>query len=446
MKIKFLGAAGTVTGSGYLLTVENKKYIIDFGMFQGPEETQKLNRLPLEFKPEEVSAIFLTHAHLDHCGRLPLLTKLGFKGTLYMTKATSVLAEIVMFDSAKIASFDEENEPIYSEDNVVDTLNKIKPISYRKPFRVDDLEITFRDAGHILGSSFIEIKNTKTNEKIIFSGDIGNYPERLMKPTEFAKSGDFVVMESTYGNRNHPPENPDLLLAQEINKIERNGGTLLIPAFSIERSQVLLYMIKNLKKEKKVKNTTPIYFDSPMAIRATKAYRDYCHLFNKEVLHKPTHKDPFFFPELNIIRNSRKSKAIKKNRRPKVIIAGSGMMTGGRILSHAMEFLSRKDTRLLIVGYQAEETLGREIQEGAKEIVIDDKKIKVNAQISEIHSLSSHADQKRLIGWIKNIKGIKKVFLVHGENNQRIPLAQKLKKELHIPEAFTPSMNQEFDL
>jgi len=369
-------------------------------MFQGPEETQKLNRLPLEFKPEEVSAIFLTHAHLDHCGRLPLLTKLGFNGTLYMTKATSVLAEIVMFDSAKIASFDEENEPIYSEDNVVDTLNKIKPISYRKPFKVD----------------------------------------------EFAKSGDFVVMESTYGNRNHPPENPDLLLAQEINKIERDGGTLLIPAFSIERSQVLLYMIKNLKKEKKVKNTTPIYFDSPMAIRATKAYRDYCHLFNKEVLHKPTHKDPFFFPELNIIRNSRKSKAIKKNRRPKVIIAGSGMMTGGRILSHAMEFLSRKDTRLLIVGYQAEETLGREIQEGAKEVVIDDKKIKVNAQISEIHSLSSHADQKRLIGWIKNIKGIKKVFLVHGEDNQRIPLAQKLKKELHIPEAFTPSMNQEFDL
>jgi metallo-beta-lactamase family protein len=384
MKIKFLGASGTVTGSGYLITTsDNKQYIIDFGMFQGTEDIAKLNHLPLEFSPGGISAVFLTHAHLDHSGRLPLLAKHGFKGNFYMTKATSVLAEIVMFDSAKIASFDEINEPIYSEEDVITTLERVKTVDYRKPFKVDNLEVVFRDAGHILGSSFIEIKDTKTGQKITFSGDLGNTPELLMKPTDTPQPTDIVVVESTYGDRNHVPQNPSTLLAMEINKIEKEGGTLLIPAFSIERTQVLLYMIKNLKKAKMIQNSTPVYLDSPMAIRATKAYRDYCFLFNKEILKDTTHQDPFFFPELHIIRSTKKSKLIKKVTGPKVIMAGSGMMTGGRILNHAAEFLPRKDTTILFVGFQAEQTTGREIADGAKEVFIEDKSVKVNAKISK---------------------------------------------------------------
>lgn len=435
MKIKFLGATGTVTGSGYLLATNQSQVMVDFGMFQGTNEEQALNRKPLTFDPKSVNALFLTHAHLDHCGRLPLLVKLGFRGPIYATPATQDLAEIVLLDSARIADQDMEHDPLYSEDDVTKTLDLFKSIDYHEPLQYKNLEVEYIDAGHIIGSASIKIM--VENKKIIFSGDLGAFPDYLVKPTEFFDSADVVIMESTYGGRAHPNENPKKLLLEHLNWAENQKGTLLIPSFAIQKTQVLLSLIKELKDEGNIAAKTTVFLDSPMAVHATEVYKHFSYLLNKK---------SFNFPGLKVTTKSSQSRHINEVSGPKIIIAGSGMMTGGRILNHAQKYLSRKNTRLLFVGYQAVETIGRALKEGAESIVVYDEDIKVNAEIKSIESLSSHADEPRLLEWLRHINHPSKVILTHGEDESRIQLASTIRRTLNISEVVLPKLDQELDL
>lgn len=443
-KIAFLGASGEVTGSSYILTTQNdNQVLVDLGMFQGPKKIADLNYQGLPFNPSKLSAVVLTHAHLDHCGRLPLLVYGGFAGKVYMTEPTRALMEIILMDSAKIAEEKIDYTPLYGIEEVEKLMKMVETVEYDKPFTVKDTTITFRDAGHILGSSSIEILDQTDGKKIVFSGDLGNTPEDIIKPTEFIDSADYVVMETTYGDSKHPVEDPDTVLQEEINAIEQISGVLLIPAFSLERTQEIIHRIYHLKKEKKIRHDTPVFMDSPMGIRATEIFKLFRDYYNEEL--QSHTDDPFQFEGLAVTSESRDSKDIIKAMDPKVIVAGSGMMSGGRILQHAINYLPLKTTRLLFVGYQAEETLGRKISEGARNVRIKDKNIKIRAQVRET-TMSSHADQPKLLSWLQHIQGVKKVFLVHGDTPQRETFMQKVKETSSLHDIVLPHNGEEYNL
>ncbi len=449
MQIKFLGAAGTVTGSSYVLTSgSGQAILIDLGMFQGLPEIDALNYKPYEYDCSKLTGVVLTHAHLDHCGRLPILMNRGFKADIFMTPATAELTEISLIDSSKIVRED-KSKNLYDTDLALKTIRHFKTIQYRTPFRIGNFTITMRDAGHILGSAILEIEDAQPNSgirKIVFSGDLGNSPEDLLKETEVIETADAVIMESTYGDRLHSKKEPADILQEEVNAIEQSGGTLLIPAFALERTQELLHLLMHLKKEGKIKPGTPIFLDSPMAEKATMAYMNYIHLFNEHT-QKDLHEGSIFgFPGLDIIEKSGQSKAIYRFPGPKVIIAGSGMMTGGRILAHAAQYLSLPSSRLLLVGYQGENTLGRELAEGAKVITIDKATHLVKANVSQTDSMSSHADQQQLMNWLKEIKNVQKVILTHGEDGPRDVLSQRISSELKIQDIIKPTLNQEISI
>lgn len=446
MKIKFLGAAGTVTGSSYALTSESgKSILIDMGMFQGPPETEAMNYQPFEYEVSHLSGVVVTHAHLDHCGRLPLLPSLGFRGDIWMTPATRDLVELVLYDSAKIAKLNTDTV-LYDRTQVDQTLELCRTKDYSHGFRVADFEIVFHDAGHLLGSASLEITdNSSPNRasKIIFSGDLGNSPSPLLKETEKLASANTVVMESTYGNRLHTENNAIEALQHEINIIEKTGGTLLIPAFAMEKTQELLYMIKQLKEDGLVNKQTPIFMDSPMARKATEIYLKYPKLFNQKLQKELKTVNPFEFLGIRTVFKHKDSQAIQEHLGSKVIIAGGGMMTGGRILAHAKFFLKNPRNRIFFVGYQGEETLGREILEGKSPVVIDGVAVHVMADINQTKAMSSHADQNQLIDWLTNIQGVDKVILTHGEEKSRQTLAERIKNDLVIEDVYTPQLNEE---
>src|SRR5258706_5003363 len=447
MKIKFLGASGTVTGSSYVLTSgSGKSILIDLGMFQGPPEIDKLNYEPYDYNPSLLSGAILSHAHLDHCGRLPIITARGFKGNIWMTPATRDLTELSLFDSAKIAK-DDGKPSLYDGSLVTQTIVNFRMVDYRIPTQIGDFTVTFRDAGHILGSASLEIidKNPSSGiKKIIFSGDLGNTPEPLEQATELIDTGDAVVIESTYGDKIHAEGSPVASVQSEINTIEKAGGTLLIPSFSLDRTQELLHIIMHLKKEGKVKPDTPVFLDSPMAEKATTIYVNYPKLFNPEIQEDLKIGDLFNFPGFNTVNGHGASETLHTTPGPKVIIAGSGMMTGGRIVGHAAFYMPIDSTRLLIVGYQGDGTLGRELKEGKKEVYIG-QTVKVNGTVSAIETMSSHADQKQLLNWLKHIKGVKKVFITHGEDPTRSVFAKKITEEIEINDITLPLQNQEFE-
>ena len=446
MRITFLGAAGTVTGSSFLLENETNKILVDMGMFQGNAETENLNYAPLHFDPKQIKNVFLTHAHLDHCGRLPLLAKHGFEGKVYMTEATKKLMTIVLLDSANIFEKDFSRPDIYSKEDIEKLVSRIETVVYDKAINIDNYEVVFKDAGHILGSSSIQIRDTKSNKSIVFSGDLGNTPEDIVKPTEYFDHADYVVMESTYGDKVHSNEVPNEVIQKEINTIENSGGTLLIPSFSIEKTQEVLHIIDHLKMENKVKLETKVFLDSPMGEKATIIYKQFEDLYNSEMAEHTKNNDPFSFQGLKIIENAMESKNIKSQQGPKVIIAGSGMMSGGRIANHAIDFLPSNSTRVLIVGFQAVGTPGRAIEVGAKIVEIYGQNIVVKANVTSIHSMSSHADQPKLLNWIGKIKGINKVFLVHGEDEPRKVLAKKIEAKGYCQNIDLPSLYQTFDM
>lgn len=448
--VKFLGAAGMVTGSSYLLTGNTgRPLLIDFGMFQGSPEITALNMKPLGFNPEDLEAVILTHAHLDHAGRLPLLSRNHFSSNIYMTEPTKVLSELTLYDSAKIAQSGPPasgGEGLYTEFDVDKVLGHMRVVKYEEGFEVGEFRVLLKDAGHILGSASILITEKSTGEKIVFSGDLGNTPQMIEKPTEYFDDASYVVMESTYGDKAHPNEDPKEIIKQEINAVEKSGGALLIPAFSLERTQVLLHMIDHLKQDSKVRRETKVFLDSPMGIKATEIYKSYPELYSERLAEHTKGEDPFSFPGLEIVERDQRSRRIHATPGAKVIIAGSGMMSGGRILRHLTDFLDSESTRLLIVGYQAEGTLGREIEEGAKVVEIKEREVEVNANITEIKSMSAHADQPRLLDWLSHIKNTKKIFLTHGDNPQRRILSDIIKEKNLAPEVYLPSLDEEIAL
>ena len=449
MKINFLGAAGTVTGSSYILTSGGgTSILIDLGMFQGPSEVDKLNYLPYDYDVSTLSGAILTHAHLDHCGRLPIIMNKGFKGSVYMTPPTRDLTELSLLDSAKIAKEDKA-QVLYTTADVISLVKQFVTVEYHKEIHIGDFIITFYDAGHILGSASLEIvdKNPSSDiRKIIFSADIGNYPAYLEDTTEFIKSGDAVVIETTYGDRLHPKDSPIDALQSEINAVEVNGGTLLIPSFSLDRAQELLHMIMHLKKEGKVQKETPVILDSPMAEKATKIYVDYPKYFNPHIEAEYKLGEMFDFEGLEVTKDWRQSQAIHARPESKVIIAGAGMMTGGRIVGHATHYLPFPTTRLMIVGYQGEGSLGRELLNGSSEVIIKGVRVPVKASVHDTQGLSSHADQGQLMEWLKNINGVKKLILTHGDDHSRVGFKEKVVSELGLNDVILPTLGEEITL
>lgn len=452
MKIKFMGAIGEVTGSSYLLTTDGGETIlIDLGMFQGSAEVSKLNQAPLAFEATRLSGALLTHAHLDHCGRLPLVVKAGYSGPVYMTPATRELVELQLEDTMKVAKerqAETGEEPLFNEDDVDKLVGLIKTVGYDQNVEVGGVSVTFKDAGHILGSASIEIRGQNSEIRtVVFSGDLGNSPEDLIRPTELIKSANVVVMESTYGDRLHTLEDPKMIIQQEINEVEKTGGTLLIPAFSLERTQEVLHIIDHLKKSGRVRTETLVFMDSPLAEKATEIFKKHTELYNKELAEHAKIDDPFDFPGLTVVAKGWQSRKIAEvNDRPKVIIAGSGMMTGGRIMNHAAVFLPQEKTRVLIVGFMAVNTLGRRLVEGAKSVTIGTTNVDVRANIRVTTVMSAHADQAKLLEWLGKIKGVKKVFLTHGEDTARAALSGKIKGEGVSPEVIIPKMNEEIEI
>lgn len=414
-------------------------------MFQGLKDDDKLNFTKPEIDFEKLNAVVLTHAHLDHCGRLPALLSYGFDGPVFMNEPTRALAELVLMDSARIA-MEDGTETLYTEDDVLKFIKKVVIVDYHSPFNIGDFRITLYDAGHIMGSSSILIEELETGKKIVFCGDLGNTPEPLLLPTENIKQADFALLESTYGNEVHGAREESGRLAEIVQEAERIGGTVMIPSFSIERAQELLYVFDQLKKQGDVSSTTPVFLDSPMAIKATEIFKDYPEFFSKKLKLQIKTDDPFDFPGLVICDSAEKSKQIKNYPGVKVIIAGSGMMTGGRIIHHAINYLDDPKNTIVFVGFQAFGTLGRQIKDGEKNVSIWGNHIEVRAKIVEIKSMSSHADQEQLMSWIKKIEGVEKVLIIHGEDIQRLVLKEKIKNELDNVEVVIPNLNTEIEL
>lgn len=439
MKLTFCGGAKLVTGSNYLLESGNTKILIDCGLNQGSAFCENLNFEPFPYDPKSIDAVFITHAHIDHIGRLPQLYKAGFRGKIYSTPPTKDFSEHLLIDSEHLLIREAEKRnipPLYSINEVNEMVGLWEGIKYHKKIRVKDLEFELFDAGHILGSSFICVY-TNEGKKIVFSGDLGNIATPLVKDTEPLIEADYVLIESTYGNRIH--ENLDIrkdMLENTIEETVEAGGTLLIPAFAMERTQDILFELNELVENGRIPKI-PIFVDSPLAIKLTSVYKKYSQdsdYFDEESLATMRSGDKIFdFPGLKFTLTTEQSKEINNILPPKVIIAGSGMSQGGRILYHEMRHLSDHKSTILFIGYQAKGSLGRQILEGAKSVKIFGEDVLVRCKVINISGYSAHADQIKLLNWLRTSQdNLKKVFIVQGEEDQAMPFAQKIIDELAI--------------
>ncbi|MFA5211551.1 MAG: MBL fold metallo-hydrolase [Patescibacteria group bacterium] len=450
MKIKFCGADKEVTGSCHLLETNNKKILIDCGMFQGTDFSEGKNFDHFPFDPKQIDFVLLTHAHLDHCGRIPKLVKEGFSGKIYTTKASKELAPLIWKDAYNIMKYDNKkfSYPIlYDLTDIKNAKSLLTGIDYDKKIKLaPDLEIEFQDAGHIFGSAFVSIFTE--NKKIVFSGDIGNENVPIIKETEKLIEADYLVCESTYGDRFHEKseERKDIILRLIKDGVQK-GGTIMIPAFSLERTQEFLYELNRLSEHEKTLPKIPIYLDSPLSIDATKVYNKYPEYYDEEAKKLHMIGDDFLhFPNLELTYTKRDSKKINKIKGPKMVIAGAGMMNGGRILHHAARYLSDPNSTLIIVGYQAQGTLGRKLYEGEKEVNVMHQKIEVKCQIQAIGALSAHGDQNKILNWIGNSKNsLQTIFFVHGEDKALTTLAEKTTKDFKI-KTIIPSEGEEFEI
>jgi metallo-beta-lactamase family protein len=462
MEIKVLGAAKEVTGSCYSLSAGDDQLLVDCGMFQGSKEMEKLNYEKFSFNPRKYKALLLTHAHLDHCGRIPLLVKSGFRGKIYSTDATKALAFIIMADSAKIAEEDTKNEnkrrvmeklpprnPIYTIGDVNDAMKLFVTVRYEEDVRITkNISAKYYDAGHILGSSSIQVsinENGKTRI-VVFSGDLGQDGSILVKNTAPISQADYVFMESTYGDRLHDPiEKRKMDLIRVINETYKRGGKIMIPSFAIERTQELLYYIGQFMEAGIIPNMQ-VYLDSPMAIRATEVFQKFMKYFNAEVQERLKKIDNVFgFPELILARSREESKEINGVTKPCIIIAGNGMCSAGRIKHHIANNIEDKRNTLLFVGFQVEGTLGYWIKKGEKKIRLLGREVVANARIESIEGFSAHADRIGLLKWLNNFSTKpKKVFITHGDEDQQIALSKFLAKEKFV--SYVPSLGESLKL
>lgn len=406
------GAAGTTTGANFLLELGGKKILIDCGMEQDSGEEEH-NKKSFDYDTRSIDYLFVTHAHIDHVGLIPKLYKEGFRGEIYSTTETKAIAELLLMDVAKI-------DTLYEPQDVSNSLSIWQELSYRSSKDFDGFKVELYNAGHVLGSAMVKI-TSKTGRTMLFSGDIGNSPSPILPDVEKISGLDYLLMESVYGDRNHESkEERDFKFEKAVSDNIKRGGTLLIPVFSLERTQVILYKLDNLFEKKKLPSA-PVYLDSPLAICITDIYE------------KVKGMDNFNFKELHKTARVADSREIVKVGGPKIIIAGSGMSTAGRILAHEEMFLPDPNTTLLLVGYQAPGTLGRQLEEGAKSVVIDGNKIEVRAKIERIHGFSAHADSDALVKFVEpSAKTLKKVFVAMGEPKSAIFLSQRLRDELEV--------------
>jgi len=450
MKVTFYGAASEVTGSCFLIeTDDHKKFLVECGMFQGERYSDERNHERFSFDPTDIDWVILTHAHLDHTGRTPKLVREGFRGPIYSTAPTCRLNKIMWLDSVHIMEWNLKkygHEMLYNEEDVSKAVNLFNCVDYRRIIEpVEGVFIEFFDAGHIFGSAFVRVK--ADGKTIIFSGDIGNDDVPIIKDTLPRPKCDYLFIESTYGDRTHDSAKGRAKKFREIlTKTVKRKGVLMIPAFSIERSQGLLYELNDMVENKKIPKV-PIFLDSPLAIRSLGVYRDYLQYYDFEALGLTKAGDDIFdFPNLHETLESDKSKHINDIKPPKVIIAGSGMMTGGRIKFHLERYLPDKNNTLLIVAYQAYGTLGRRIKEGAKTVEIHRHPVSVNAEVISLDAYSGHGDQNKLISWTKECETLpKKVICIHGEENSSKALAARLRDELGV-EAIVPMYSQTIEL
>ncbi|MEK9154526.1 MAG: MBL fold metallo-hydrolase [Patescibacteria group bacterium] len=449
MKLTFCGGAKTVTGANYLLEEDKTKILIDCGLFQGSNFCEKSNFDEFLYDPKSIDAVLVTHAHVDHTGRLPRLYKSGFRGKIYSTPPTKEFGKYLLLDSEHILAKENEGKnipPFYTIDDINGTMELWEGKKYHQKFKIKNFEIEFFDAGHILGSAFILISG-KNGKKIIFSGDLGNKATPLVKDTENIAKADYVVMESTYGNRLHEDlEIRKNILEDLIEDTVKTKGTLLIPAFAMERTQDLLYELNDLVENGRIPKL-PVFIDSPLAIRLTEIYKRHAKdkdYFDEETLSLMRQGDSVFdFPGLKFTLTVEQSKEINDIKPPKIIIAGSGMSQGGRILHHEMRYLPDKKSAILFIGYQAKDSLGRKILDGQKSVRIFGEEVAVNCKVKNISGYSAHADQAKLLSWVEPAHHqLKKIFLVQGEEDQSASLAQKIEDNLAIETAI-PSLGEE---
>lgn len=454
MRISFHGACREVTGSCVLVETNQTRFLVDCGLFQGRDFFTRKNFDPFIFDPLTIDFVLLTHAHLDHCGRLPKLFGGGFRGKIFSTPATKDLTEIILSDSARVIGQEAGKmglSPLYGEDEVGEVMGLFETIEYREERKVSPgIRVRPRDAGHILGSSVFEvwIKEGGQEKKIVFSGDLGNPPTPIVKDTEFIDGADAVVIESTYGGFLHEPAEERLgLLRQAVLESVGRGGVLMIPSFALERTQEVLYEL-NYLVEKKQLPPIPIFVDSPLAIRATSVYKKYFDLYDEESRRLIEAGDNIFnFPGLRYTSSVEESKAINNVSPPKVIIAGSGMCTGGRMPYHLLRYLGEPKNHLLIISYQAEESLGRRLFDGEKVVSIENERVAVRARVSAIGAYSSHADQSKLMNWAKKINSPcpRKFFINHGEEEKSEALREGIEREVGT-KAIIPKYGQIYEV
>lgn len=443
-----------MTGVCYLLEAAGRKILIDCGLFQGERELEKKNSERFIFDPRQIDCVVISHSHLDHIGRLPQLVDGHFNGRIYATPPTIEFSRLILEDSFRVLEDKARKAgviPIFTSEAVDHVMRHFSELDYYKKTEIaPGIFLTFHNSGHILGSAISEIE--AEGKKIIFSGDLGNPPAPLVKSPDFLKEADFVVVESTYGDRNHEsPSECENLIENVVEETIARKGVLLIPSFAMERAQQLLYQFNNLVENHRIPRV-PIFMDSPLALRITEVYKKFPQYYNSETNFKINNGDDVFnFPGLRLTHTSKESKDINREPPPKIIIAGSGMSQGGRIMHHEIQYLPDPKNTILIVSYQAIGTLGRKIAEGVKRVEILDQEIEIKARVEKISGYSSHADQKFLMNWLGSFQKpcygdvgicegcVKKVFVSQGEEKSAAVLASLVRDELGI-EAIVPKL------
>ena len=454
LKLTFYGGVGAVTGANFLLESPQTRLLVDCGLLQGTEEAGTENSANFQYDPKTIDFLFITHAHMDHIGKIPKLVRDGFRGVIYSTPETRDIATLMFADALKVMLNNARNNPdnahlephLYEAKDVEQTNLLWKTIEYHVPTDIGtDLSVYLKDAGHILGSSMYEF--TYNGKKIIFTGDSGNSPTPLLRDTESIEGVQYLVMDSVYGDRNHEPKDVrDARFKAIVTETIAAVGALVIPAFSIERTQVILFELDKLVEENQIPSV-PVFLDSPLGSHVTGIYERSVDDFNTEVQQEiKTGDDVFDFPKLNVTQNSFESREIEHVKNPKIIIAGSGMSAGGRVIGHEMQYLPDPKSTILLMGYQAVGTLGRTIQDKPKEVEIEGQMIPVHARIEMISGYSSHKDSDHLVEMAAQAKEtLKKVFVVMGEPKSSLYLVQRLRDYAEL-DAIYPERGKVYEL
>jgi metallo-beta-lactamase family protein len=466
MKITFHGAVRTVTGSQHLLTVNGRKILLDCGLYQGSRRQSYERNQQLPYDAGDIDVLVLSHAHIDHSGNIPNLVKSGFWGSIVCTYATRDLCAIMLRDSAKIQQYDIEYlnkkrhreglpplEPIYKMADVIAGLKQFVGIGYERPYEIlPGVELTFYDAGHILGSAIVALDIVEEGRKrrLVFSGDLGRPDRPILNDPTFLDTADILLIESTYGNREHPPqEEANKRLEDIVNETYKRGGKLIVPAFAVGRTQELVYRLHQLVDKRDIPPDLRVFVDSPLAIDATAIYRLHPEAYDEEVidfLDSDRHNDPFGFDMMRYTRTTDESKELNFLREPAVIISASGMAEAGRILHHLKNNIEDPRNTILIVGWQAADTLGRRIVERQPSVKIFGESYKLRARVEVINGFSAHADHSELVEWCGHLqRPPERTFIVHGEESASVALANSLENLLGFENVVVPELGESFD-